>query len=179
MVVYCLVLDWNKNCIRFAQNTTQTLIGCQLKTTSAFMNVVMWIYRPHVWHWACSSLDISLQISSLCEPAFAIAAQPLKTCVPKLDQCLHFLMFLFYSGLQSHNQYQKLISCLHVLEVWCVMQFIMDAAESKWFTGKNTTQSLFEVLMICMFEWPRLKTVSITEIRWCNTYLKHRITPLH
>ena len=39
MVVYHLALDLEGNGIRFAQNTTQTLIGGQLKTTPVFINV--------------------------------------------------------------------------------------------------------------------------------------------
>ena len=54
-----------------AQNTTQTLIGGELKTTPAFINVSLadvaeWINWQRVWHWADLSLDISLVIS--CSP---------------------------------------------------------------------------------------------------------------
>ena len=40
MVVYYLVLDWEGNGLWFAQNTTQTLIGGQLKALLAFLNVL-------------------------------------------------------------------------------------------------------------------------------------------
>ena len=40
MAVYYHALDWEGNGIRFAQNTAQTLIGGQLKTTPAFINVL-------------------------------------------------------------------------------------------------------------------------------------------
>ena len=39
MVVYYLVLKLEGTGIRFAQNTTQTLIGGQLKITPAFINI--------------------------------------------------------------------------------------------------------------------------------------------
>ena len=40
MVIYYHVLEWEGKGIGFAQNTTQTLIGDQLKTTPAFINVL-------------------------------------------------------------------------------------------------------------------------------------------
>ena len=40
MVVYYHELDWQEKGIWFAQITTQTLIGGELKTTPAFINVV-------------------------------------------------------------------------------------------------------------------------------------------
>ena len=54
--------------IRFAQSTTQTLIGGELKTTLA--DVAVWINRRRVWRWADLSLDVSLVTSYSCGWAF-------------------------------------------------------------------------------------------------------------
>ena len=57
--------------IRFAQSTTQTLIGGELKTTLAFIHVpVSWhcrVNKLRVWRWADLSLDVLSVISCSCE----------------------------------------------------------------------------------------------------------------
>ena len=56
--------------IRSAQSSSKTLIGAELKTTLAFINVsVSW---RRVWRWADLSLDVLLVISSSCEWALIV-----------------------------------------------------------------------------------------------------------
>ena len=64
MVVYYLVLKLEGTGIRFAQNTTQTLIGGQLKITPAFINVSAGQRFYLNKTTASSVLDVSLKISS-------------------------------------------------------------------------------------------------------------------
>ena len=59
--------------IRFAQNTTQTLIGGELETTPAFINVSAGgrcRANKLTARWTDLSLDVSLVISCSCEWAF-------------------------------------------------------------------------------------------------------------